>query len=890
MMSIMRKLRRLGRALRGHGGLEDKLVLLGAVGGFLFALLVVTLFVVQSILGTAQRQLSDKALPAEQQIARLESSMGAAFGRQAQVSSTVDLKQLDPLRDRRQVEEPLRQAARAIVARFSPDGAGFSAEVRAHAVALDKHVEAFLAADTALVGSVERRHTLQGAFEKGLGAIDADLRTLTQDAQAVSGILRLEYVLVLRGIADSLDHGGARVDLVRTAVLGDVRGALDDTAELANAVFVFDFLTSKIGLAASSDTINSIVANELPQIRARVDRLVDSLERRVGSRPEAAARMKALAARFADVVPRVMDDKRDDSLVNLRRSVVAEAAAAAAIRTQAVAAAAELTDDTRVLEREVATIVASSVHAQELTTTTARLVSAIVTLIGLCFCFLAARRIRAGIEELEGKNQHLTELKDNLEHMNKNLESLVEARTSALVVRDRAMQRVMDSMAEGLATVSLDGTVRTERSRAFTDFFGDPGQKPLWSLLFPDDPKNEALFACGFEQLTQEILPFEVSVDQLPRLVQRGERHLELDLRAVYEQDRLDAVLVVVSDVTERIGALRAERAAREEQKVIANLLRDRRGFQRSIEEIQALIETAEEAADAAELKRPLHTIKGNAAVLGFAALAERTHALEDELESEGQLTAEALTGLETCFRDSLRRIQEHLEHARDRIEVDPGDYRKLVEHLHRRADYDEIVTLVEKWQLEPIANIFTQLGGHARRLAEQLGKRVEVVIEANHLRVANEGFRAFCGSLVHAVRNAVDHGIETPEARAAAGKPEVATLRLGASTDGSGSLLISVADDGAGVDVERVRERGQARGLTVGTRSQVLEALFVEGVTTRNDVSELSGRGVGTSAIRAACRELGGDASIRSESGRGTELRCVLPATVLDRSSPVAA
>src|SRR6266568_3948182 len=176
--------RRLLSAARGRGGLEDKLVLLGVISGGLFVTLVATLFVVQQRLGSTQRRLADEALPAEKQIGRLEASIGAAFGRQAQVSSTVDLKQLEPLRDRSAVEAPLRQAARAIAERLGEP-----------ARALDPHVAAFLDADAALYAAVARRHELQAAFEKELGAVDGDVRALVQDSQAVSGMLRLEYVL-----------------------------------------------------------------------------------------------------------------------------------------------------------------------------------------------------------------------------------------------------------------------------------------------------------------------------------------------------------------------------------------------------------------------------------------------------------------------------------------------------------------------------------------------------------------------------------------------------------------------------------------------------------------------------------------------------------------------
>ena len=870
---IAARARRLATSLvaaaRGKGGLEDKLILVGALGGALFVTLVATLFIVQQQLGRVQARLVEQSMPAEQQIARLEASIGAAFGRQAEVSSTVSAAQLAPLRDRSAVELPLRQAA------------GELAHMEG-AAQLAANVDAFLAADLALYGAVERKHGVQAAFEAELGRIDGDLRALVEDSQAVSGLLRLEYVLVLRGVAESLAAGAARSDLVRAAVLGDVRGALDDTAELANAVLVLGHVTGKLGLAATSDALNSLVANELPQIRARIERQIAALGKSVDARPDVAARSQVLSQRFADIAPRIMDEKRDGSLVALRRRVVAEAAAAMKIRADAVAAAARLTTDAGALHKLVAAQVAAAVHASAVTTASARLVSLFIVLLGLAGCVFAGRRISGGIDELETTNKNLTELKGNLESLNANLEDKVAARTQALSTRDRAMQRVLDSMNEGLATVSLDGTLQPERSRAFTRWFGDPGSAPLWRVLFPDDPARAANFALGFEQVVEDVLPFELSIDQLPTEVERAGRCFVLEVLPVRERSKLDALLVVVRDVTDQRTLLRAERAAREDHKVIANLLRDRRGFRRSVEELDRLITTARGATQREIAARALHTLKGNAAVLGFAALAALAHTIEDELEREGHVAAASYALLEHGFQDSLRRIEELSADARDRMDIDSDDYNRLVEQLQRRAAYDEILSLVDSWQREPVDNILGELAGHARRLAEHSGKRLNIVAEGNGIRVCDEGLRAFFRSLIHAVRNAIDHGIELPAVRASHGKQETGLLRLTAQVAETGALVVSITDDGAGVDLERARERARRFGLPHTTDTEVLDALFTDGLTTRDTVTELSGRGVGTSAIRAACRELGGEAHLLSQVGRGSELRCVLPAGLL--------
>ncbi|HYU16631.1 MAG TPA: ATP-binding protein, partial [Candidatus Acidoferrum sp.] len=341
-------------------------------------------------------------------------------------------------------------------------------------------------------------------------------------------------------------------------------------------------------------------------------------------------------------------------------------------------------------------------------------------------------------------------------------------------------------------------------------------------------------------------------------------------------------ILFVISDVTEQVDALAAEQAAREQQKVIANLLRDRRGFQRSIEEIQSLIGTARNPSDGVALRRALHTIKGNCGVLGFSAMAELAHRLEDELELNGELAPSAIDMLDACCHDSLRRIHEFIEQARGRIDIDSGDYSSLVEHLRRRDDYTTILALVERWQHEPIGNVLQGLAGHARRLAEQESKRVEVAVVGAGIRVGNEQLRVFLGSLVHAVRNAIDHGLEMPEERAAAGKPEVGRLTLSAQIS-SQHLVVTIADDGQGIDFDRVRHRASELGLPGETRADALEAIFAAGLSTREEVTQLSGRGIGMGAVRSACRELGGEAHISSDWGHGTELQCLLPLSVLE-------
>lgn len=134
----------------------------------------------------------------------------------------------------------------------------------------------------------------------------------------------------------------------------------------------------------------------------------------------------------------------------------------------------------------------------------------------------------------------------------------------------------------------------------------------------------------------------------------------------------------------------------------------------------------------------------------------------------------------------------------------------------------------------------------------------------------------------MHVVRNAVDHGIETGEERVAAGKPLEPTLALKAYTSGD-ALVIEVADDGRGIDWNVIARKASDAGLPAHSPGDLADALFADGVSSRDVVSELSGRGVGLAAVKQACEDLGGKVEVLSRKGRGTQFLFRLPLSRVD-------
>jgi chemotaxis protein histidine kinase CheA len=199
-----------------------------------------------------------------------------------------------------------------------------------------------------------------------------------------------------------------------------------------------------------------------------------------------------------------------------------------------------------------------------------------------------------------------------------------------------------------------------------------------------------------------------------------------------------------------------------------------------------------------------------------------------------------------------------------------------------RRLTDRQLDTLLHL-QVQPIRPFVRLLADHARELADSLGKRVEVVTEAGDAQLDRRISNALREAFLHLVRNAVDHGVETPEDRRSAGKAETARVRLEASTDGN-RVRIVVRDDGCGIDAESVVAAAVDRGFIEPDQAAgladtgALHLLLLPGFTTRDETSQVSGRGVGLDAVAAAVRAVGGDVWLESQLGRGTTVTVEVP------------
>ena len=195
-----------------------------------------------------------------------------------------------------------------------------------------------------------------------------------------------------------------------------------------------------------------------------------------------------------------------------------------------------------------------------------------------------------------------------------------------------------------------------------------------------------------------------------------------------------------------------------------------------------------------------------------------------------------------------------------------------------------ELQESVMRVRMLPISFVFSRFPRMVRDLAHRLGKQIELKLTGEQTELDKTVLEKIGDPLMHLVRNCIDHGIEPPEKRIAAGKPAAGTVHLDASHRG-GNIAVEVSDDGGGLDKERILAKARARGL-VGANdtlsdSEIYELIFLPGFSTAEKTTDVSGRGVGMDVVRRNVKSLGGKIEVTSETGRGSRFTITLPLTL---------
>ena len=260
-----------------------------------------------------------------------------------------------------------------------------------------------------------------------------------------------------------------------------------------------------------------------------------------------------------------------------------------------------------------------------------------------------------------------------------------------------------------------------------------------------------------------------------------------------------------------------------------------------------------------------------------------------DQSRSSGRSVADTSIRVDVGLLDELMNLVGELVLARNQIvQLVTQDQESEFTGASQRLNLitTELQEGVMKTRMQPIGNVWNKLPRVVRDLSLAVGKQVELEMIGQDTELDKTIIEAIKDPLTHLVRNAVDHGVESAERRAAAGKPEVGRLVLRAFHEG-GQVNIEIADDGAGIDPEKVKAKAVANGIITAeqaTRMPDREAwnlIFAAGFSTAEQVTNVSGRGVGMDVVRTNIERIGGTVDVHSELGTGTTFKVKIPLTL---------
>ncbi len=452
--------------------------------------------------------------------------------------------------------------------------------------------------------------------------------------------------------------------------------------------------------------------------------------------------------------------------------------------------------------------------------------------------------------------------------------------------RTRALRIILDHVTSALLVIDANLVVRPGHSHSCHDLLGAEviAGVALPQLLGVTDSRSQAHLRASVAQTFADVLPEEISVEMIPKRFSIGSRILNVDARVIRRDGGISGLLLTVSDVTS------LEHAQREahDNRTLVRILKERDAFRAFVSDARELLEAARDALaenNHAFVRRAAHTVKGNAAIFELDGVVELIHGIE---------TQEVISLMEIGLIE--KGLRAFLAQHNDVLEIDYGA--AITDHFDVAAStMDELRALalptgagdaVERWTarvaLKRADAILGPLDSYVSKLAERLEKSVDFRLSGGETMVDARLLRPVFQNLTHVLRNAVDHGVEELADRG--GKAPRATIEI-AMGETPDAWTLRIRDDGRGVDTNEIVRLAVANGVVSPEQAaglnerEKIDLVFAEGLSTARCTTDISGRGVGMSAVRAAVHDSGGQLTIESTKGEGTTVVVSIPKPV---------
>lgn len=464
---------------------------------------------------------------------------------------------------------------------------------------------------------------------------------------------------------------------------------------------------------------------------------------------------------------------------------------------------------------------------------------------------------------------------------------------------------LLNNSGEGFLLVGENHLIDSEYSLECENIFEkEISQCMIDKILYPKDSQNREKFSGMLDSLfkTDDMDRRELILSLFPQEIFYDDEKVQKYLTLHYKLVQSNKIMLIVRDITTQKVLQERIKSEQLKLKVLVNALKDQEGIIDIVRDFRSYLK-GKSALSLFEEYRVVHTFKGAFLQYDFSYVPKVLHEYENELSKLiKEKRRDADLALKARYQKELEKIldrdidtikelfgEEFFEGVdyinvkkEDIVELEKRIDRVAKDNHHEEKALDEMNTILltlRSFTYKPFKKLIARYPKLAQNLATRLGKEIHFFdIEGGNFKVDPSRYSPFCKSLIHIFRNALDHGIETPEERVEAQKSESGIIYTKAYLDAN-NIVLEIGDDGRGIDVEVIKKQAKLSNKIIDEENPYL-VIFEEAFSTKESITDISGRGIGLNAVKVECEKLGGTIEVRSVLGEGTTFIFKLPKT----------
>ncbi len=453
---------------------------------------------------------------------------------------------------------------------------------------------------------------------------------------------------------------------------------------------------------------------------------------------------------------------------------------------------------------------------------------------------------------------------------------------------------LLDNSGEGFLSFNADLHIENGYSKECERLFGkELVKKDISEVLFAHDSEKREIFQKAIKNILE--VDDDFSKQMILSLLPKELKKENLIIKLEYKLLKNDRFMLVASDISENIKLQKRLEDERQKQSMIVAVVSNPSEFNLLINDFKTFLKNIDKHLlnSKSEFYRQIHTFKGLFAQKQMNTLVKNLHTLESQITKSIKTDTKIeidVNELSSWLQEDLKIIKEILgEDFLQKFASEPVDTKAIIDieqeltFLYQSGKIEKelfhtLLAKIQNLRAYSLKNLLSSYPQLVQNIAKRLNKNiVNFEIEGDHSIKVPASYRDFIKSLVHVFRNCIDHGIEEPELRVNLGKNEYGKISCKIEQN-ENELKIVISDDGKGISLDLVKQKAlknriiDEKQLSSLSNEDILKLIFEDNFSTNENITELSGRGVGLSAVKSELEKLGGELEIKTKEGQGSK------------------